>query len=405
MKILSKSLLYILAATFIMSSCSKDDEPEVENTDPNAELKSDIQDNFAALVYANYQEAYTDAENLQAAINDFTQNPTETSFEEAKQVWLSSRETYGQTEAFRFSGGPIDDENGPEGLINSWPLDEAYIDYISFNGEIIQGGIINDAENYPSLTADALMDINQPNDEESKVSTGYHAIEFLLWGQDLTNPSEMQPGMRSFTDYVDGSEATNQSRRRDYLNACAELLVINLKKLVDEWAPGSNNYRKTFTSQSANDALQQMLTGAGVLTKSELSGERVFTAYDEQDQEQEHSCFSDNTHRDIRANTYGIKNVLTGKYNAVNGSNSISGPSIIDLLHIVKPTFAVEFEEQLDKAVAAVDATGIPFDNAINDPALRPAILESVVELQTLGDMIAEAGTILNLSINTDLPE
>ena len=48
---------------------------------------------------------------------------------------------YSPTEVFRFYGGPIDDDNGPEGLLNAWPLDEVFIDYVLGNPD---AGIIND---------------------------------------------------------------------------------------------------------------------------------------------------------------------------------------------------------------------------------------------------------------------
>ena len=72
---------------------------------------------------------------------------------------------------------------GPEGRLNSWLLDEAYIDYVKGNA---QAGLINNFE-FP-LTEEALLAKNQ-EDDEADVSTGYHAIEFLLWGQDFYSQS------------------------------------------------------------------------------------------------------------------------------------------------------------------------------------------------------------------------
>ena len=78
-----------------------------------------------------YEASLDSATELDAAIDAFLADPTEETLEAAKQAWLAARDDYGLTEAFRFYGGPIDNEtDGPEGLINAWPLDEVYIDYV-----------------------------------------------------------------------------------------------------------------------------------------------------------------------------------------------------------------------------------------------------------------------------------
>ena len=148
-----------------------------------------------------------------------------------------------------------------------------------------------------------------------------------------------------------------------------------------------------------------MLTGIGTLAKSELAGERIFTAYDNKDQEDEHSCFSDNTHRDTRLNAIGIRNVVTGCYLRSDGISKVVGPSLLDLIAVVDPAFGESLDQMMNEALVAVDATAIPFDFAISDDSTRPAVLNSVGELREFGDGIAELGTKLGLSINTELPE
>lgn len=224
---------FILAMSGIVffASCSDDD-----NASPALTTKTEVIANYADMAYRNYLNAYEDAVALETAITAFNANPNSETFAAAKTAWLTSRESYGTTEAFRFANGPIDiDENAPEGLINSWPLDEAYIDYVAGNAN---AGIINDATTYPVISKEVLADINQPSDETS-VSVGYHAIEFLLWGQDLTAPSANLAGQRPFSDFVTGagSTASNQDRRRAYLSACADLLTDNLDYLVQQWQP------------------------------------------------------------------------------------------------------------------------------------------------------------------------
>ena len=121
----------IFALAGLWTACDDDDdEAPMDTSDPNAALKAAIVENYADIVYQNYEDALTSAQTLDAAITEFINNPTEDNLDDAKDAWLEAREWYGQSEAFRFSEGPIDAEEGPEGLLNAWPLDENYLDYV-----------------------------------------------------------------------------------------------------------------------------------------------------------------------------------------------------------------------------------------------------------------------------------
>ena len=130
----------------------------------------------------------------------------------------------------------------------------------------------------------------------------------------------------------------------------------------------------------------------------------MFTAYDNQDQEDEHSCFSDNTHRDTITNAVGIANVFGGRYERTDGS-VIEGSGLEDLLLLVDPELAATLGLLMDESLEKVRRIPVPFDRAIVDPDARPLVLEAVFALQEQGDRIAEAGTRLGLTINTALPE
>jgi len=395
------SILLLLGA-FLTACGSTTADTEVETQLPAAEstaeleaMKAEVVANYADMVYANYVDAYETAVTLQTALQTFVANPSEETHQAAKDAWLAAREPYGQTEVYRFYGGPIDDADGPEGLINAWPLDEAYVDYVEGAPE---AGIINNVVDYPEINAELLASLNEVGAEEN-ISTGYHAIEFLLWGQDLSADGN---GDRSYTDYTD---AANAERRGQYLLAAADLLVGHLGDLVAAWDPNvSDNYRAEFLAQPADEAIQKMLTGMGVLSKSELAGERIFVAYDNQDQEDEHSCFSDNTHRDIITNAQGILNVYSGSYTRVDGT-VVSGASLADLVAELDADLAAEMDGLAETAVASTQTIHVPFDQAIVVAEHRPVVLESVNALQDQGDKLAEVASLLGVAINTSLPE
>ncbi|MCE1874903.1 hypothetical protein LWT64_22935, partial [Enterobacter hormaechei] len=124
------------------------------------------------------------------------------------------------------------------------------------------------------------------------------AIEFLLWGQDL-NGTNAGAGQRAYTDFVVGSACTNGNcdRRGEYLKAAADLLVQDLEWMEKQWsADVKDNYRQELLADSAENGLRKMMFGMGSLSLGELAGERMKVALEANSTEDEHDCFSDNTH-------------------------------------------------------------------------------------------------------------
>ncbi len=372
-------LLFLLGGILTISACKDDDDPTVIPYD-------DAVEQYAKIVYASYEDSYNAALELKAAIDAFVADPTSANFEACKVKWLDARIPYGQTEAYRFYGGPIDDEDGPEGLINAWPMDESFIDYVAGNAN---AGLINDPGTYPEISKQVLLDLNESISETS-IFTGYHAIEFLLWGQDLSTDG---PGARPYTDFVDGGTAANQDRRRTYLTVVTDLLLDNLEEVLLEWAPGGT-YRASFVALDAKVSLGKVFTALGELSKGELAGERMFVAVDSKDQEDEHSCFSDNTHVDIAMNYLGIKNVYYGNYVRVDGS-TIAGTGMNALATVADETKA----KAVDDAFAAVDVAmmelPVPFDQGILNA--EDDILPIIEALRDLSDRLADVGVALDL--------
>ena len=307
----------------------------------------------AALVHASYEDTLAAALELQAGVKAFTAAPSADGLAAVRRAWLAAREWYGQTEAFRFYGGPIDDDRGPEGRINAWPMDESYVDGVKGKPG---AGLVNNRK--APITKAALARANERGGEEN-IATGWHAIEFLLWGQDL---NEAGPGNRSFEDFVDG-KAPNADRRRQYLNVVADLLVDDLRFVAKAWAPGAKNYRAGF-EKGGNESLRKLVVGLGSLSRGELAGERMEVALNTQDQEDEHSCFSDNTHRDIVANALGIQNVWLGRYKRRDGS-LLEGASPAALVAAKDKALAERTSKQIAASVAAAEAIQAPFDREI----------------------------------------
>ena len=354
------------------------------------DVKRQAVENYADGVHALYSKSLSSTVQMDGAIDAFLADPTPASLEAAKRAWLLARDDYGPTEAFRFYGGPIDnEEDGPEGLINAWPLDEAYIDYVEGDPD---AGIVNMTEQYPEITADLIVSLNEEGGEEN-VSTGWHAIEFLLWGQDL---NAIGPGARPADDYT---TAKNADRRGIYLATASDVLVGHMQGLVDAWAPGRSNYRATFLALDDDEALTHIITGIGELSRGELAGERMTVAYQERSQEDEHSCFSDNTTADIVGNALGIQMVLMGEY------GSVSGIGILDVVAEEDSDLAETLKAQVAASVNLANNIPAPFDNHLTDTVPdsapgRSAVLRTIESLENQTDTIVSAATAIGITIS-----
>lgn len=333
---------------------------------------------YANLVHANYDDALAAAQGLRKAVASFVAQPSAEHLQTARKSWLDARETYGQTEAFRFYGGPIDDANGPEGRINAWPMDESFVD-----------GLIDKRK--LAITKKTLAAQNERGGEEN-IATGWHAIEFLLWGRDS---NERGPGERSVDDFVDG-KGPNADRRRRYLVVVTGLLVDDLGSLVKAWAPNAGNYRARF-ERGGSESLRKIFVGLGSLSRGELAGERLEVALASQDQEDEHSCFSDNTHRDVVANALGIENVWLGRYRRADG-RVLQGASLRELVAAKDTALAERVSKQIAASVAAAGAIQPPFDREIVGGADAPGrtrvrgVIDSLVRQSH--DLVAAANAV-----------
>jgi putative iron-regulated protein len=140
-----------------------------------------------------------------------------------------------------------------------------------------------------------------------------------------------------------------------------------------------------------------MLVGLGSLSRGELAGERLEVALASQDQEDEQSCFSDNTHRDAVSDALGIENVWLGRYRRADGS-VLQGVSLRDLVAAKDATLADKTTQQIRASVLAAEAIQPPFDREIIGGPDAPgrlrvqALVASLV--QQSKDLVSAAGAL-----------
>ncbi|PTW52213.1 imelysin family protein [Rhodovulum kholense] len=383
---------------------------------------------YADIAAATYGDALTGAERLQAAVDALVAEPSPQALDAARRAWLAARVPYQQSEVFRF-GNPIVDDW--EGKVNAWPLDEGLIDYVDagYGGPTdenplaavnvvatpqfeISGETVDATEITPALLAETL---HEADGVETNVATGYHAIEFLLWGQDL-NGTDPGAGNRPWTDYATGEACTNGNcdRRGAYLKAATDLLVSDLGWMAAQWAEDGEARAAVMADSSAG--LSAILTGMGSLSYGEQAGERMRLGLMLNDPEEEHDCFSDNTHNSHYYDGLGIRNVYLGSYTRIDGTE-VAGPSVSDLVAAKDADLDAEMKTKLDATMAALARlktaaeAGFAYDQmlargneagealimgGVNGLVAQTASIERVVDTLGVGDVSVEGSDSLD---------
>lgn len=353
-----------IATAMFVSGCAKEQPTEAEHAEHDhkegeahataVEVEKGkeaeaLLNSFADMALASYSDSLEGAKKLQVALNTYVDEPTQANLDAAKAVYNEARNPYSQTEVFRFDEGfvtantnrAIESVDGWEGQLNAWPLDEALIDYVSdsYEGEYnSSANIINSdsikigsiSQDTSKITPQLLADMNEIGGSEANVTSGYHAIEFLLWGQD-TNGTGEGAGNRPVSDFnTEEGKCTNGTvvadstktcqRRGEYLKAAAQLLVDDLTAMVAQWQPDSENtLRSDLLARKDDNAVRQVMYEMGSLALGELASERLQVAVVVGSTEDEHECFSDLTHNSYAKNAQGIKNIFEGNYNGKGG--------------------------------------------------------------------------------------
>lgn len=383
---------------------------------------------YADVGQAVFADALLTAKTLQQKIDALIANPGDATLQAARDAWKAARVPYQQSEVFRF-GNPVVDEW--EGQLNAWPLDEGLIDYVDSKHYHYEMGNVGATANIiasqslklgaetldlSTLTPDLLASLNELGGSEANVATGYHAIEFLLWGQDL-NGTNAGAGKRPYTDFVQGKGCTGGhcERRVAYLQAATQLLIKDLQDMEQQWsAAAKDNYRAALLADNSRNSLTKMLFGMGSLALGELAGERMKVALEANSPEDEHDCFSDNTHFSHFYNAKGIENIYFGTYHRVDGS-VVKGASLADLVAATSPDADKAVRAQFGKTMAALQkmvdtaetaSPAMKFDQMIGeDNAAGQAIVrDAIAELVALTRQIETAAKTIgidNLSPDT----
>jgi putative iron-regulated protein len=396
----------------------------------DAPAARDVVKTYSDVAAAMYGDAVTVAKQLDAKVDAFLADPTDATLAEARKAWIAARAPYQQTEGFRFGNPAVDDL---EGRVNAWPLDEGLIDYVDAkygdssdenpfyalnviaNPKLKMGRKTVDAT---KVTKTLLNSLQEAGEVESNVAIGYHAIEFLLWGQDL-NGDGPGAGDRKATDYVQGEGCTNGhcDRRAQYLKVATDLLVEDLTAMEKLWGP-KGKARVALAKKKGAAALTPIFTGLGSLSYGELAGERMKLGLILHDPEEEHDCFSDNTHNSHYFDIVGMKAIWDGKYVRFDGT-AVEGPSPKAFAEAKAPEEAARLDALMADTVAKAQALkdkadgGMAYDqmigegNAEGNKLVQEVIDALVAQTRGIEAVVAKLGVKITVegSDSLDAPE
>lgn len=398
---------FALSALATLTAC--DGEPDNFNT---ADL---VADNHADIAYAAYSDSKAAALSLQESVNTFIAAPTEANLITAKAAYKAIRAPYQQSEIMRFDsmitvGENLDADGGPasvdewEGQVNAWPLDENHINTIIAGSE--------------DINVDLLLSENGADDNDANVTTGIHAVEFMLWGSDL-HGTEAGSGERPASDFaIDGLCADSDCERRaQYLSAATDLLVDDLTVMASEWSPAAKTNSGTLAYNFLNSplAIDYIVGSMITMATDELASARMGSGLSLGDPEEEHDCFSDLSHIAIYHNFQGVKNAFYGTYESA--TYSISGASLAVLVSDKDTTTFDNVDAALTsieaKMVQILDAgereiDSVKFDQIIGQSSngverlIAESAVTELVALDTELELMAEVLALENIDTEFD---
>jgi putative iron-regulated protein len=397
----------------------------------SAQSVKDVLNNYSEIALAAYSDSLKMAKGLDLEITKLASDPTQDTLDKARVAWIASRVPYQQTEVFRFGNSIVDDW---EGKVNAWPLDEGLIDYVAdeygassednpyYTANVIASKSIklSGRDVDTSLITEELLEsvLHESDGVEANVATGYHAIEFLLWGQDL-NGTGKGAGTRPFSDF-DTSNCSNKNcdRMLDYLQVASNLLISDLAWMVQHWPP--NGEARKALLENEEQGMAAILKGMGSLSYGELAGERIKLGLILHDPEEEHDCFSDNTHNSHFYNIKGIQNVYAGEYLDVHGTK-IVGPSLSGLVRKINKALDVGLVKKIEASLGAAqvlidsaEVEGVAYDQLLAEGnesgnakilGLLDALLEQTQAIQEVVKVMSPGDITFEGSESLDSPD
>jgi putative iron-regulated protein len=367
--LIKTSILATSAALFLLSACggssSSDTTPSptiVEPTGFTFDAEPMIANITNDIIVEGYNDLNTKAELFHLVTLSLLNSPSQATLTASQEAWQTVRSPWEQGEAHVF--GPVD-ALSIDPHLDTWPLNTSDLQSLlatqsGFNADVIK--LFND-------------DVQ-----------GFHTMEFLLFGDGLTDNAKVIDEMTSL--------------EREYLAATAEVFREYTESLYDAWTVrhdandlNSSAY-KAFLLTPGNDVyasqlgvVQELINGLiGIV--DEVGNGKIAEPFgsdiNSTDTSLVESQYSWNSLADFTNNIQGVHNVYLGRTSAQSSSDI----GIIDFIKAADSELALRVDTEISSAINAIKAISgdndMPFRQAINDVEARVRVQRAIDALSVL---------------------
>lgn len=356
--------IFLIGCLFI--SCKKKNESN--DTLEIAKLKV----SYANQLLDNSSELSSQLEILHNRITLYTTTYTVTHYNMSKAEWKTAKMRIDMLSPFQYLN---------EVDFNSFLINPAYIDATSYDNS---SGIILNTAAYPTITIQTIQNANYIGSSPNNISKGIHALEFLLWGNDLNPTGPGDGGPNPF----DPNSSANYLRRKAYLLG----LITLLKNDLDEM--NYSEFKDNVNAKDPKESLAYLLKGIHDFIRYDIAEKSIKKPIDLLDPLYEESQFSDNSTEDIKNKILSIRNYIYGsQFTATNGY------FIADYMTEKSPDSAAKMLQLLNGLETTTQSFEFLFDVAIQNQNQREELLAVYNQLIELSNLIANFATERGVSI------
>ncbi len=263
---------------------------------------------YLSLASQQFKTTCSNAEQLQASVQLFLTAPSKKTLKETRQHWLSSHNSYIASKLFRTLN------------IKHPELDHSQIDPVKHSLTIridqspMLPGYLDAVKGYPQsgyvfsplpIDAETLNNEHQFSDT-LYVTLGFHAIEFLLWGEG-NEQARTSSDYATLTNIKENPELP-QARRSQLLSLTTQLLSDDLQTQCKEWTNTEGYYPSKLSEKPEEEQNEYIVTSIEqLLSDIQINRAQIKSATEH------HSAFAQSDEQDLQAQIKILKLLLESK--------------------------------------------------------------------------------------------
>lgn len=345
-------LAIAVIAISCLAGCQPDDSASESSVDTGVEAvpvqDREAQDKASQHFWQqgsrSFIAAAKSAATLRDSIVDFLQDSSEESLLKLRQQWHAAHNQYSASAVFR----ALSDSNpalfeplrNANFCIDAHPIQPGYLD--SFD-VYRYSGIVNDIA--VPITAAAIRAQHGFSDD-TDVSTGFHALAYLIFGEDGERPlADLQAQSTLSTEQINnGLKAIDlsQNRRRSLMKLIGELLLDDIRQLQTQWQLDTGQLQLSYLALAPDSRLQLIRSSAILALDAEVQ------------------AFNKGLSEPSKAHNLFSKGDQQRALAAVNGIQESIDETV--LAQIYSTETAAEWQQHLQASIDSISAAEKPAD-------------------------------------------